>query len=272
VTVVPASPSSAWDWSVAGKTAVVTGGGSGIGRATALALAAGGAAVCVVDLRPDAARAVASEIERAGGRAIVAAGDVSRTEDVRRFIGEAVRALGRLDILVNNAGLQYIAPVHEYPEEQWHRLIGVMLTGTFLCTKYALPHMMANRWGRVVSLASIHGLVASPFKSAYTAAKHGIVGFTKVLALEVAEYGITANAICPGYVRTPLVEGQIGDQAKVHGIPPQQVVEKIMLEPAAIKRLLEPEEIAGAIRYLCSDLGAGITGTAFVIDQGWTAR
>jgi 3-hydroxybutyrate dehydrogenase len=267
VTIVPA-----WDLSVAGKTAVVTGGGSGIGRATALALSAGGAAIAVVDLRADAARSVASEIERAGGRAVALSGDVSKPDDVRRFIGEAARGLGRLDILVNNAGLQYIAPIHEYPEEKWRLLIDVMLTGTFLCTKYALPHMMANRWGRVVSLASIHGLVASPFKSAYTAAKHGIVGFTRVLALEVAEHGITANAICPGYVRTPLVEGQIADQAKVHGIPPQDVVEKIMLEPAAIKRLLEPEEIAGAVRYLCSDLASGITGTAFVVDQGWTAR
>jgi 3-hydroxybutyrate dehydrogenase len=267
VTIVPA-----WDLSVAGKAAVVTGGGSGIGRATALALSAGGAAIAVVDLRADAARSVASEIERAGGRAVALSGDVSNSDDARRFIGEAARGLGRLDILVNNAGLQYIAPIHEYPEEKWRLLIDVMLTGTFLCTKYALPHMMANRWGRVVSLASIHGLVASPFKSAYTAAKHGIVGFTRVLALEVAEHGITANAICPGYVRTPLVEGQIADQAKVHGIPPQDVVEKIMLEPAAIKRLLEPEEIAGAVRYLCSDLASGITGTAFVVDQGWTAR
>jgi 3-hydroxybutyrate dehydrogenase len=265
-------PVPGWDLSVAGKAAVVTGAGSGIGRAAGLALAAGGASVCIADLRPDAARAVASEIERAGGRAVALAADVSRADDVRRFIGEAVKALGRLDILVNNAGLQYIAPIHEYPEEKWQQLIGVMLTGTFLCTKYALPHMMANRWGRVVNLASIHGLVASPFKSAYTAAKHGIVGFTRVLALEVAEHGITANAICPGYVRTPLVEGQIADQAKVHGIPAQDVVEKIMLEPAAIKRLLEPEEIAGAVRYLCSDLASGITGTAFTIDQGWTAR
>ena len=135
----------AWDLNVAGKAAVVTGAGSGIGRATALALAAGGAAVCIADVRPDAARAVASEIERAGGRAITVTGDVSKPDDVRRFIGEAARSLGRLDILVNNAGLQYIAPIHEYPEEKWQLLIGVMLTGTFLCTKYALPHMMANR-------------------------------------------------------------------------------------------------------------------------------
>ncbi|HET7265176.1 MAG TPA: 3-hydroxybutyrate dehydrogenase [bacterium] len=262
----------AWDLSVAGKAAVVTGAGSGIGRATALALAAGGAALCAVDLRPDTARAVAGEIERAGGRAIAAGGDVSKSEDVQRFIGEAVRGLGRLDILVNNAGLQYIAPIHEYPEEKWNLLIGVMLTGTFLCTKYALPHMMKNRWGRVLNLASIHGVVASPFKSAYTAAKHGIVGFTRCLALEVGGHGITANAICPAYVRTPLVEGQIADQAKVHGISPQQVVEKIMLEPAAVKRLLEPDEIAGAIRYLCSDLAGGVTGTTFLVDEGWTAH
>jgi 3-hydroxybutyrate dehydrogenase len=267
VTSVPA-----WDLSVAGKAAVVTGAGSGIGRATALALAAAGAAVGLADVRGDAARAVVSEVERAGGRAVALTADVSRPDDVRRFIGEAARSLGRLDILVNNAGLQYIAPVHEYPEEKWQLLIGVMLTGTFLCTKYALPHMMTGRWGRIVNIASIHGVVASPFKSAYVAAKHGIVGFTRTLALEVAEHGITANAVCPGYVRTPLVEGQIADQAKVHGIPVQDVVAKIMLEPAAIKRLLEPEEIAGAVRYLCSDLASGITGTTFMVDQGWTAR
>jgi len=183
-----------------------------------------------------------------------------------------VRRFGSLDILVNNAGLQYVAPIVDYPEETWNRLIGVMLTGTFLCTKYALPHMIHARWGRVVNISSAHGLAASPFKSAYVSAKHGVIGFTKVAAWEVAAQGVTVNAVCPGYVRTPLVEGQIADQAKVHGIPAAEVVERVMLQPQALKRLLEPDEVAALVRYLCSDAAAGITGAALPIDGGWTAR
>ena len=260
------------DSGLQGKAAIVTGAGSGIGRAIAHALAARGAAVCIGDINLEAARTVASEIERANGRALAVRADVSQRAQVQTLVNETTRALGRLDILVNNAGLQFIAPIHEYPEEKWDQLIGIMLTGTFLCTKYALPHMMARRWGRVVSISSIHGLVASPFKSAYISAKHGIIGFTRTLALEVAEHGITANAICPGYVRTPLVENQIADQARMYGIPPEQVVERIMLAPAAIKRLLEPEEIAAAVIYLCSEAAGGVTGAALAVDAGWTAR
>jgi len=261
-----------WDLGLAGRAAIVTGAGSGIGRAIAQSLAAQGAAVCIGDINLEAARAVASEIERANGRALAVRADVSQRGQVQAFVAETARAFGRLDILVNNAGLQFIAPIEEYPEERWDQLIGIMLTGTFLCTKYALPHMIARRWGRVVNISSIHGLVASPFKSAYVSAKHGIIGFTRTLALEVAERGITANAICPGYVRTPLVENQIADQAKVHGIPPQEVVERIMLAPAAIKRLLEPDEIAAAVLYLCSENARGITGSVLAVDAGWTAR
>lgn len=258
--------------SLQGKAAIVTGAGSGIGCAIAHALAARGAAVCIGDINLEAARTVVSEIERANGRALAVRADVSQRAQVQTLVGETTRAFGRLDILVNNAGLQFIAPIHEYPEEKWDQLIGIMLTGTFLCTKYALPHMIARRWGRVVNISSIHGLVASPFKSAYNSAKHGIIGFTRTLALEVAEHGITANAICPGYVRTPLVENQIADQARMYGIPPEQVVERIMLAPAAIKRLLEPDEIAAAVVYLCSEAAGGVTGAALAVDAGWTAR
>ncbi len=254
------------------KAAIVTGAGSGIGRAIAEALAGSGAAVCASDVNVAAAQDTVTRIERSGGRAIANRTDVRNADQVRTMVDEATRAFGRLDILVNNAGLQHIAPIHEFPEEQWDLLIGVMLTGTFLCTKYSLPPMMAGRWGRIVNLASIHGLVASPFKSAYTSAKHGIIGFTRTLALEVGEHGITANAICPAYVRTPLVEGQIADQAKVHGLSPQQVVEQIMLAPAAIKRLIEPEEVANLALFLCSDAAAALTGGAYTIDAGWTAR
>lgn len=256
---------------VDGKVAVVTGAASGIGRAIALGLAGDGAAVCVADLDERGSR-TRDEITGRGGRAIFVKTDVSDPGSVRAMVEQTASALGRVDILVNNAGLQYVASIAEYPEEKWNRLIGVMLTGTFLCTKYALPNMIRQKWGRVINISSAHGLVASPFKSAYVSAKHGVVGFTKVAAWEVAEHGITVNAVCPGYVRTPLVEGQIADQARVHGIPESEVVEKIMLTPHAIKRLLEPDEVAALVRYLCTDAAGGITGAALPIDAGWTAR
>lgn len=255
-----------------GKAGLVTGAGSGIGRAIAKMLAAHGASVGVCDLNESASRKVVAEIEQSGGQALALQADVSKSNHVRAAVQTTVEKFGRVDILVNNAGLQFIAPVHEFPEEKWNLLIGVMLTGSFLCTKYALPPMMAQRWGRIINISSIHGLVASPFKSAYIAAKHGIIGLTKTVALEVADYGITVNAICPSYVRTPLVEGQIAEQSKLHKIPEAEVVEKIMLAQAAVKRLLEPEEIAGLVLYLCSGGAAGVTGAAYTIDGGWTAR
>jgi 3-hydroxybutyrate dehydrogenase len=254
-----------------GKVAIVTGAASGIGRAIARGLSASGAAVCIADVNETAAREAAAELGREGGRALAVRTDVRDADQVRRMVDETVRGFGRLDILVNNAGLQYIAPVHEFPEDKWDLLIGVMLTGTFLCTKYSLPPMMANRWGRIVNISSIHGLVASPFKSAYVSAKHGIIGLTRTVAVETGEHGITANAICPAYVRTPLVEGQISEQARVHAISERDVVEQIMLAPAAIKRLLEPDEVAALALYLCSEAAGGITGAAYPIDAGWTA-
>lgn len=257
---------------VAGRSAVVTGAGAGIGRAIARLLAREGARVGVVDLDASASEDAAREIRDQGGAALPLVADVAQASAVRAMIAQAAEALGGVDILVNNAGLQHVAPIVDFPEERWDRLVGVLLTGTFLCTKYALPHMIARRWGRVVNIASAHGLVASPFKGAYVAAKHGVVGFTKVAAWEVAEHGITVNAVCPGYVRTALVERQIADQARAHGLPEAEVVERVMLQTAAIKRLLEPEEVAALVLYLCSDAAAGITGAALPIDQGWTAR
>jgi len=257
---------------VAGRSAVVTGAGAGIGRAIARLLAREGARVGVVDLDGSASEDAARELRDQGGEALPLVADVAQASAVRAMIAQAAEALGGVDILVNNAGLQHVAPIVDFPEERWDRLVGVLLTGTFLCTKYALPHMIARRWGRVVNIASAHGLVASPFKCAYVAAKHGVVGFTKVAAWEVAEHGITVNAICPGYVRTALVERQIADQARAHGIPEAEVVERVMLQTAAIKRLLEPEEVAALVLYLCSDAAAGITGAALPLDQGWTAR
>jgi 3-hydroxybutyrate dehydrogenase len=251
---------------------LITGAAGGIGRAIAEALAARGAAVAVGDVREADARAAADAIAALGGRAIAVGMDVRRVEDVRAGISAAVGHLGRLDILVNSAGLQYVAPVQEYPEEKWDELMGVMVTGTFLCTKYALPHMMRERWGRVVNLSSIHGLIASPFKSAYTAAKHAVIGFTKGVALEVAEHGVTVNAICPTYTRTPLVMNQIASLASEHGLTESEVVETIMLAPAAVKRMLSPQEVAALAVFLCGDAAGAITGAAYTIDGGWTAR
>lgn len=255
-----------------GKVALVTGAGSGIGRAVALALAREGARVCVADVDETGGRRVTGEVVALGAQGHFVRIDVAQGAAVKTMIEETIRVLGGLHILVNNAGLQYVAPIVEYPEERWDQLVGVMLTGTFLCTKYALPAMLRQRWGRIVNIASAHGLVASPFKSAYVSAKHGIVGFTKVAAWEVAGAGITVNAVCPGYVRTPLVEKQIADQARVHHIPESEVVQRIMLEPQALKRLLEPEEVAAMVSYLCSDVAGGVTGAALPIDGGWTAH
>jgi 3-hydroxybutyrate dehydrogenase len=255
-----------------GKAAIVTGAASGIGLAIAQALARAGASVCIADLHAVRGQQAADAIVTAGGVARFVRTDVAHSDDVRAMVEAAAADFGGLDILVNNAGLQYVAPIVDYPEDKWDLLVGVLLGGTFLCTKYALPHMIRRRWGRIVNIASAHGLVASPFKSAYVAAKHGVVGFTKVAAWEVAEHGVTVNAVCPGYVRTPLVEGQIADQARVHGIPETDVVQRIMLEPHAIKRMIEPDEVAAMVVYLCSEAAGMVTGAALTMDGGWTAR
>jgi 3-hydroxybutyrate dehydrogenase len=257
---------------VKGKVAVVTGAASGIGFAIAKAMSEAGASVVLAAVSAQAGEAALADLRGAGSTAEFVAADISKSADVRRLMDAATKKFGRIDILVNNAGLQHIAPITEFPEERWDQLIGVILTGTFLCCKYAVPHMTRQKWGRVINIASIHGRVASAFKSAYIAAKHGVIGLTKVLALEVAEHNITSNAICPAYVRTPLVEKQIDEQARRHGISRDDVVQKIMLEPAAIRRLLEPEEVASLAVYLCSDKASGITGASIDIDLGWTAR
>jgi 3-hydroxybutyrate dehydrogenase len=246
---------------------MVTGGASGIGRAIAMDLAAQGAHVVVADLDDREGKALASSIKGMFVRT-----DVSSADDCRALVDKTVREYGGIDILVNNAGLQHVAPIEDFPEEKWEYIVRVMLVGAFYLTKYALPHMYAKGWGRVINVSSVHGLVASPYKSAYVAAKHGLNGLTKSIALEAAEKGVTVNAICPSYVRTPLVEKQIADQARVHGISEDAVIRDIMLAPAALKRLLEPSEVAAYATFLCSDAAAGITGSLQVIDCGWTAR
>lgn len=245
---------------LAGRTAVVTGGASGIGRACARRLAEAGAHVIVVDISADGAKEAASE---AGGEYLVA--DLSEPDAV-----DTLRLTA--DIVVNNAGLQHVAPVHEFPPEQFARIMRLMVETPFRLVRRLLPGMYDQGWGRIVNVSSVHGLVASPYKVAYVTAKHAIEGMSKVIALEGAEHGVTSNCVNPSYVRTPLVENQITAQAEAHGLSEAEVIEQVMLEPAAIKRLLEPAEVADVVAYLCSDQASFITGASVPIDGGWTAH
>jgi 3-hydroxybutyrate dehydrogenase len=243
-----------------GRRALVTGGASGIGRACVQRLAEAGAEVVVVDRDAEAAKTVAASV---GGTAVAV--DLTDLEAIDR-LDLAV------DILVNNAGLQHVAPIHEFPPDRFSYILRLMLEAPFRLVRGALPHMYERGWGRVVNISSIHGLRASAYKSAYVTAKHGLEGLSKVIALEGAEHGVTSNCVNPAYVRTPLVEGQIADQAKAHGLSEDQVVEQVMLAPAAIKRLIEPAEVAEAVAFLCSPAAASVTGTSMVMDGGWSAH
>lgn len=261
--VAPAGRTVAVD--LTGRTALVTGAASGIGRACALRLAAAGAQVRAVDRNADGLRALAEEAtDHAGG---IDAHPLDLTD-----LDAAERAAAGSDILVNNAGLQLVRPIEEFPPEVFHTVLTVMLEAPFRLLRGALPHMYAQGWGRVVNVSSVHGLRASPFKSAYVAAKHGLEGLSKTAALEGAPHGVTSNCVNPGYVRTPLVEKQIADQAAAHGIPEEQVVRDVLLRDSAVKRLIEPEDVAEAVAYLCAPQASFITGTSMVLDGGWTAH
>ncbi|TIC86664.1 3-hydroxybutyrate dehydrogenase [Nocardioides sp. GY 10127] len=242
-----------------GRTAVVTGAASGIGEAIAVGLAGVGADVVCADLDGDRAQAVAEKI---GGKAWVV--DLSDLDGLAQLSLEA-------DVLVNNAGIQTVAPITEFDPQKFRFIIDLMLNAPFLLTRAVLPGMYEKGWGRIVNVSSIHGLRASAFKSAYVTAKHGLEGFSKVTALEGAEHGVTSNCINPSYVRTPLAEKQIADQAKQHGIDESEVVEKIMLTESAIKRLVEPDEVADLVTWLCSDKAGMVTGASYTMDGGWTA-
>jgi len=243
-----------------GRRAVVTGAASGIGAAVARRLAESGALVVVGDVDRTGAEATAKEID---GEAWVV--DLTDTAALAELSLEA-------DVLVNNAGVQHVAPVEQFPPERFSLILRLMLEAPFLLARAALPHMYTRGWGRLIHISSAHGLRASPYKSAYVSAKHGLEGLSKVLALEGAEHGVTSNCVNPGYVRTPLVEKQVADQAKVHGLSEDDVITEVMLTNSAVKRLVEPDEVAAAVAYLCSDDAAFMTGSNVVLDGGWSAR
>lgn len=245
---------------LSGRRAVITGGASGIGLACAHEFAARGATVVIADINQDAAEAAAAEV---GGEAWVV--DLSATE--------ALDTLElRADILVNNAGIQQVSPIEEFDPAKFRLIQCIMLEAPFLLIRAALPGMYERGWGRVINVSSVHGLRASAYKSAYVTAKHGLEGLSKVTGLEGGPHGVTSNCINPGYVRTPLVEKQIADQARVHGIPESEVVEKVMLTESAIKRLVEPGEVASLAGWLASDAAAMVTGASYTMDGGWSAR
>lgn len=251
-----------------GRTAIVTGAGSGIGAAIAEELARAGAHVLVQDLRAEPAQAVVQRISGAGGSADAFTGDVANPADVRATVDHLLQSHGRIDVLVNNAGLQYVAPLDSYPLEKWQLLLNVMLTGPFLFTQAVLPVMRRQRWGRIINISSINGKRGEPGKAAYCSAKHGLIGLTRVAALETATDGITVNAICPGYVDTPLVRGQLKDLAAVHGVAPEEALERVILPEIPQRRLLDPHEIAVMARFLASEEAHGITGQAINVSAG----
>jgi 3-hydroxybutyrate dehydrogenase len=243
------------------RAVLVTGAARGIGRAIAARLEHDGLQVLACDLEPDP-----------DGPGLPHRADLATREGNRGAVAAAIARFGRLDAVIANAGLQHVAPVADFDEDQWDRIVAVLLTSPFLLAKHAWPALRESGDGRFVAIASAHALAASPYKAAYVSAKHGVLGLVKTLALEGADDGIVATAVCPGYVRTPLVERQIADQAKAHGLPEDRVLEEVILAPHAIKRLIEPEEVAHAVAYLLGPGGRAMTGVPFTMDLGWTAR
>lgn len=255
---------------LAGRRAAVTGSTSGIGLSIAGALAAAGADV-VLNGFGDPQPAI-DVVSRHGTKVEFVAADLSDAAASQQWVRDCVAAVGGVDILVNNAGIQHVAPIEDFPEARWDAIIAINLSSNFHTMKVAIPLMKAAGWGRIINIASAHGLVASPFKAAYVAAKHGVLGLTKTAALELAETPITVNAICPGFVNTPLVAGQIADQARARGMSEDQVLKDVILAAQPTKRFVEPEHVAAMCVFLCTDPASCVTGSAFSMDGGWTAR
>ncbi len=260
--------------SLKGKGAIVTGSTSGIGQGIAQALAKAGVNVMLNGLGDaKAIEADRANLEKETGVKVLYDGaDMTKPEQILAMVDAAAKAFGSVDILVNNAGIQHVAPIEEFPPEKWDMILAINLSASFHAIRHAVPLMKKEKWGRIINIASAHALVASPFKSAYVAAKHGIAGLTKTVALEVAEDGITMNAICPGYVWTPLVEGQVADTAKARGISEDEVIKNVLLKAQPTKQFTKVEQIAEFVLFLCSDAAANITGSVLPIDGGWTAE
>lgn len=255
-----------------GKTALITGSTSGIGLGIAQGFAAQGINIVMNGFGDkDEIEKERKAIEDMGVKAIYNGADMTKPDEITQMIEDAVKEFGSLDIVVNNAGIQTVAPVEEFPPEKWDAIIAINMSSSFHTVRAAVPHMKKQGWGRIINIASAHGLVASPFKSAYVTAKHGIMGFTKTIGLEVAQDNITCNAICPGYVRTPLVDGQIADTAKSRGISEKEVIEDVMLKAQWTKKFVTVEQLSGTALFLCSDAAENITGTHIAVDGGWTA-
>ena len=254
------------------RTVLITGSTSGIGLATARTFAAKGYNIVFNGLESNGSEIAAATAKEFGIQYVFSPCNVLDPKQIEEMVAQAITAFGTIDILVNNAGIQFVSPVQDFPLEKWNAIIGINLTAPFLLTKAVWPYMEKQKFGRIINIASAHGLVASEYKSAYVSSKHGIIGFTKTIALEGATHNITCNAVCPGYVHTPIVENQIGDQMKAHGLSREEVIQKVMLAKQAIKSFIPIETIANTVAFLAADEATTITGISVPVEGGWTAQ